>query len=682
MTAHVLRFALAAAVLLFARPAAPAPLAATAVGASLYHSCALTTGGDVACWGRNYGQLGDGTTTDRLTPIRISGLPSPAIAIAGGGFHTCVLTHAGAAWCWGGSRTGDGTAETRTTPVPVLGLSSGVTSIDAGDFHTCAVTASGAAVCWGGNYLGQLGDGTKTDRLAPVPVSGLSSGITAVATGIWHSCALTSGGGVLCWGYNGVGQLGDASTVDSLTPVPVVGLSSGVVKLAAGAHYNCGLLNSGGVVCWGANYAGQLGDGTTTNRVVPVPVSGLSGGVVDIAGGYEQTCALTSAGAVLCWGDNPYGQLGDGTTLQRHTPVAVAGLSSGATAVATGPYQSCAVLGSGPVLCWGNNQYGQLGDGTIINRYTPVLVDPPVQRGIVGDFDGDGRADLPIWRASTGTWYWLTSSSGHTGAASVQWGNCALGDVPLSGDLDGDGATDLVIWRVSTGTWYWLTSTSGYTGAGSVQWGNQSLGDVPLLADMDGDRKDDLIVWRASTGTWYWLSSTSGYQSTAARAQQFGDQAQDDVPLLADIDGDRKADLVLWRASTGTWYWLTSSSGYDVVAGRQQWGNQSLDDVPRLGDLDGDGKADLVVWRASAGMWYWLTSSSNYDPLRAGQNQWGNQGQGDIPLLSDLDGDGKADLVAWRPTTGMWYWLPSSTGYNHANAMAKQWGNGSLGDIP
>ena len=178
---------------------------------------------------------------------------------------------------------------------------------------------------------------------------------------------------------------------------------------------------------------------------------------------------------------------------------------------------------------------------------------------MLADMDGDGKSDLVIWRASTGTWYWLTSSSGYSYASAmgIQWGNQALGDVPLVADFDGDGFGDLAIWRASTGTWYWLTSSSGYSYASAmgIQWGNQALGDVPKLADIDGDKLADLIVWRASTGTWFALTSTSGYSAASPFARQLG--ATGDTPLIGDLDGDGRAELVVWKPSTGVWSWLT-----------------------------------------------------------------------------------------------------------------------------
>lgn len=315
-------------------------------------------------------------------------VPTPIIAITAGGLHTCALTSGGIK-CWGlndNGQLGDGTTIQRLTPVDVSGLSSGITAIAAGVNYTCALTSSGGVKCWGVNDSGELGDGTITDRLTPVDVSGLSSGLTAVATGDSHTCALTSSGGIKCWGLNIAGALGDGTTIQRLTPVDVSGLSSGTTAITVGRIHTCALTNAGGVKCWGHNFFNQLGDGTSTSSSTPVDVSNLSNGGTMITAGGDFTCALTTSGGIKCWGYNVYGQLGDGTARPRLTPVDVTGLSSGITAIEAGGLHTCALTSGGGVKCWGDNSYGQIGDGSTTPRLTPVNVIAP-------DADGDGLLD-------------------------------------------------------------------------------------------------------------------------------------------------------------------------------------------------------------------------------------------------------------------------------------------------
>jgi alpha-tubulin suppressor-like RCC1 family protein len=366
--------------------------AAVAVAAGSSHTCALTYAGNVRCWGDNsLGQLGDGQACGEVTcptAVGVQGLPPDVVKLTAAGSHNCVLTSAGGVACWGlnnHGQIGDGTLTNRSTPVDVVGLAGGVIAVSAGGWHTCALTSAGGVKCWGRNGDGQLGDGTNTQRTTPTNVSGLTSGIAAIGAGRQHTCAVNAQGGVKCWGLNNYGQLGDGTTTIRATPVSVSGLAGAVVSIAAGRHHTCALTSTADVQCWGANYAGQLGNGTTTDSTMPVNVLGLANNVVAVGAGESHTCALTNVGAVTCWGSNGHGQLGDGTFVGHTTPMTVSGLASGVVAIDVSSYHNCAATASGDVECWGWNERGQLGNAAYED--SPAPVDAPKT---AGDVNCDG----------------------------------------------------------------------------------------------------------------------------------------------------------------------------------------------------------------------------------------------------------------------------------------------------
>lgn len=364
-------------------PAAPAQ----AIVASHRHACAVRSGAAM-CWGDNYNsQLGDGTTTLRRYAAPVSGLHSGVTAISTGPIYedeglssgpNCVIQR-GAAKCWGRNRfgqLGDGTTTDRSTPVQVSGLTSGVTAISAGTLHACALVTGGTVWCWGYNQYGQLGDGTTLHRYTPVQVAGLPGSVMAIAVGTFHTCAVTTGGAAWCWGNNFYGQLGDGTSADRLAPVQVSGLTSGMQAVDAGGHHTCALTTGGAVRCWGYNEFGQLGNGSTALSTVPAQVTGLTGGVTAISGGYVHTCASHN-GAARCWGYNTDGQLGDGSTTGRLAPVQVSGLTSGVQAISAGTRHSCAIH-NGTAKCWGNNSRGHLGNYLDEDSLAPVDVMTPL----------------------------------------------------------------------------------------------------------------------------------------------------------------------------------------------------------------------------------------------------------------------------------------------------------------
>jgi hypothetical protein len=240
-----------------------------------------------------------------------------------------------------------------------------VVQAEAGLHFTCALVGPGSAMCWGSNTYGQLGNGTSDERHYPVPVTGIAGSVVAISVGRTHACVVTDAGAALCWGRNEQGQLGDGTISNRSLPVAVVGLSSGVSAISAGRNSTCAVTTSGTVKCWGSNTYGQLGNGSTTGSTTPVDVMGLPSGAAAVSVGGYHACALLAGGGIYCWGDNTDGQLGDGTTTSHTTPMAVSGLSSGGASVsASRGAHTCAVRTTGAALCWGDNSGGQLGTGT------------------------------------------------------------------------------------------------------------------------------------------------------------------------------------------------------------------------------------------------------------------------------------------------------------------------------
>jgi alpha-tubulin suppressor-like RCC1 family protein len=257
----------------------------------------------------------------------------------------------------------------RLVPSTVAGLS-GVLSIAAGTTHTCAVRADGTVACWGNNFAGQLGTGDTTSRPTPTPVVGLSGSFVAVTAGVNHTCARRADGAVFCWGQNTNGQLGNGSTT-GMGPAMVTGVTA--VEVAAGYFNTCARLADGTVRCWGQNNYGQVGDGTTAARATPTPVR-LAAPAAEVRVGAAFACARLTTQAIQCWGYNLNGALGDGTTANRPTPANVVGVTDAVALAVANSSHGCARVAAGGIRCWGYNRLGQVGDGSSANRTTPVAI--------------------------------------------------------------------------------------------------------------------------------------------------------------------------------------------------------------------------------------------------------------------------------------------------------------------
>ena len=413
--------------------------------------------------------------TIRLTAPRAeAGAGAIAVSVAAGGNHTCAITSAGGVKCWGDNafgQLGDGTTVNRTAPVDVQGLTSGVSSLAAGIEQTCALLTDGHVKCWGGNSSGQLGDGTTTGHATPAYVCGVNqpatcaltlSGVTGISAAGRHVCAIGAGGAT-CWGDNTYGQLGDGTTTNRPSPVDIPSLSAGVVSISAGAFgsegFSCASLVSTSVKCWGMNSVGQLGDGTTLPRSFPLAVcaSGSGGlcppltGASAVTAGSGHACARM-ADELKCWGYNAFGQLGDGTTIDRLLPASVCAPAGCPATLATvtgataGEHHTCAVYGGTNLLvCWGENFFGQIGDGTTIDRTVPTA---PIVRApwVTGHFAATGSfaAGHGHTCATTGSFAlrcWGYGGFGQLGDLSNAT-RLAPHDVYTLGDFDGDALWD------------------------------------------------------------------------------------------------------------------------------------------------------------------------------------------------------------------------------------------------
>ncbi len=354
------------------------------VSAGWVHTCGVTRDNLAYCWGSNFGgQLGEGTTTDRLRPVAIAG-GLRFRDVSAGMAYTCGLTSDDLAYCWGqnsAGQLGNGTTSPSLTPVAVAG-GLRFRQVSTGSFHTCGVTRANQAFCWGSIGAGRGNEIGGEARYLPFEVGAglrfreVSASLVSSALGNF-SCGVTLDDVAYCWGENEFGQLGIGSIGGlSWSPVQVAG-GLPFRSIGAGATRTCGLTPERLAYCWGANWYGAVGDGTyNIRRPAPVRVSGGLRFRELSYGGEYHTCGITQPGRAYCWGRNFEGQVGDGTTTNRLTPVPVAGRLR-FRQLGTGTSHTCGVVNGNVAYCWGANYAGQLGDGTTSPSLTPVAVAAP-----------------------------------------------------------------------------------------------------------------------------------------------------------------------------------------------------------------------------------------------------------------------------------------------------------------
>ena len=492
----------------------------TAISAGENHTCVIASGG-AYCWGNNgNGKLGNSTNTNSNVPVAVTltgVLAGKTItAISAGTNHTCAIA-SGAAYCWGYNYNGQlGNSSTGDSNFPVAVTLTGVlagktiTAISAGTNHTCAI-ASGAAYCWGYNYNGQLGNGSNTNSNVPAAVTGLLSDktVTAISAGSGHTCAIASGA-AYCWGNNYNGQLGNGSNTNSNVPVAVTstGVLTGktITSISAGSNHTCAIA-SGATYCWGSNYYGALGNGSTENSNFPVATVNTllkEGTTYEISAGSGHTCAIAS-GAAYCWGNNVLGQLGNGSSANSNLPIAIAttGILVGktVTSISTGSQHTCAIA-TGAAYCWGYNYYGALGNGSEQTFATPVAVTTTgVLAGkTVTAISAGGSHTCVI--ASGAAYCWGYNGQGQLGNGSTTNSNIPVA-VTSTGVLAGKTVTAMSVGGshtcvIASGAAYcWGANYSGQLGIDVAKdfFGDyvQSVFTSPMAVDTKGELKSKTL---------------------------------------------------------------------------------------------------------------------------------------------------------------------------------------------
>ena len=539
-------------------------------------TCALKSDGTVFCWGDdNYGQLGNiyGPTqypymyvpTEVQDELGTQGNLSNVGRLIGGKSHNCAIKLDGSVFCWGGDwlgQLGNNSTENSEIPVGVVDMSylNNVSHISGGDSYTCSLKSDGTVFCWGWNVFGQLGNNSTTDSQIPVQVvdaggSGHLTGVSQVASGGYHTCALKSDGTVFCWGDNVFGALGNNSTTNSSAPVQVQGLTD-ASQIVAGLYHTCAIKTDGSVYCWGDNGGGQLGNDSTDESLIPVQVLGVGGsgyltGASQLATGLAHTCALKSNGTVFCWGGNNHYQLGDNSDVDMHTPVQVVG--AGGSGVLGGVSQieaewthTCVTISNGTVFCWGGNDQGELGINSTDESPFPaqVLGVGGVEYLIGVDQITTGLGHTCALKSNGTVFCWGANWSGQLGDNS---NNNSLTPVQVTGV--GGGGTLIGVNQLAAGLYHTCGLKSGGTvfcwgGNSRGQLGNNSINDSSFPVQVQDPATIEYFNLGSFSNT-YTLSYAAGSKGAiSGTAHQTVDKGDNGTAVTAEANSGY--DFVNW----------------------------------------------------------------------------------------------------------------------------------------
>ena len=615
---------------------------AVEISGSGNHTCVILDNGDLKCWGENsHGQIGNegNPSVDYSLPQTVSGgfswaATSNAVAsgdvsvfsyssdkLTGGGWHFCALQDDDQPFCWGASGSGQlgvgATSHTygRPTPSQVLHPAN-VTSMSGGGFHTCAIREDGSLICWGSDQYGQLGNGgngywdnSPGDQATPPLESALDLGpnrtALEVSAGADHTCVILDNGDIKCWGSNQYGQLGNGQTsYEYSIPSSVVDLGDGRTAVSLGkggtSYHACAILDNGDLKCWGRDDYGQIGDGGTVSQQYPYnygdylsepsdPIDlGTGRTAVAVALGAYFTCAILDNGSVKCWGQDFYGQLGDGgTSTHMGSPVSV-DLGPGRTAVAitASREHACAILDTGDVKCWGANGKGQLGLG-VAEPHHPSITYAPSHTILLGT----GRTAVSIAASGEATCAILDDASmrcwgsfkhGNLGVevfrVDVFWNN-------IPHNIDGGSQWPILVdddtrWRLPTGDdWGFIEGRPNAWDTSALPLPTRSVSfSLISLADSDDDGLPDELPsdYDPSEGPTPGLVADEDDDDDGI--SDFDELAMGTDPTSPDTDGDGYCD------------------GTEAVVGVCEAGPDAFPSDPSAhADTDGDGMPDTIT---------------------------------------------------------------------------------------
>ncbi|MEZ5351924.1 MAG: BACON domain-containing carbohydrate-binding protein [Bryobacteraceae bacterium] len=539
----------------------------SAIAAGERFSLALRSDGSVVAWGLNAsGQLGDGSNTNRPNFVVVAGL-SNAVSIAAGSDHGLVRKLDGTVWAWGFNgfgQLGDGSTTNRSAPVQAVSLGS-VVAIGAGSYHSLAVQSTGAAWTWGLGTSGQMGDGSTNSRSTPGVVGGLT-GVSGVAGGAGHSLAVKSDGSLFAWGGNGNGALGNGGLGGTATPAAVNACASGIFppvtlesrgrRITASRDHGMVVRTDGAVLAWGRNQAGQLGDGSTTDRSTPGLVLGVAG-AQQASAGWTHGLAVKTDGTVRSWGSNSSGQLGIGNNLQQLTSVQVTALAD-VMWVAAGGFHSLAVKSDGTAWAWGLNSEGQLGDSTNITRNSPVQVSGLT--GITMVAAGE-RFSLALKNDGT-VWAWGLNNIGQLGDHTFANRNAPVQVIGLANIIAIAAGTDHSLALRSDGTvWAWGYNGNGQLGDGSTS-NRADRVRVSGLTQVVGIAAADnhSLATRSDGSAWAWgLNSSGQLGDNSTVSKRVPTQVMNLAGTVA-VAGGLAHSLAL-GSSEGVWGWGANNVG-------------------------------------------------------------------------------------------------------------------------